>query len=432
MKSEAARGSGLLLLMNKRGGKPRYRRVSWLGARAGRAEDVAVHDPQRRQPDQGKKDKHESAQTRVGQPGRVRRLGRAREPGVHPCSHRESERRDQDYYQDNHLNSRTRGWAARLEASASSQRLEPAPRKTRARPPRGEREGAEAERGGLRANQTTRQTPNAYNSRFSLPQGCPPGLQYFRAEGINTWSQDRVVLGVEAPMTLPFSIALSAGMVAATLVPPIRRLIPRPVEVLIWLIFAFVCVIGVMSITNPNARDLTTSAVWGVGQVINTFIGLLIAGAMGWVAEQRFVIATWLVLLCGADILALTLLRSHRKAQRWQPRVRLGEWMELPRLAPAMQRVDVPYALDGANRWLAAAMAVGAAALLTWLVNFLIWARDVLVPREARRLAHAAAASRVQSRAGLEALRDNAAQFHFAARSRYTAAGRSASGEGIG
>ena len=100
------------------------------------------------------------------------------------------------------------------------------------------------------------------------------------------------------------------------------------------------------------------------------------------------------------------------------------EWMELPRLAPATpQPVAVPYALDELNRKWGAAAAIAGAALLTWLLNFAIWSRDVLLPRQAERLARAAAVGRVGSRAGLESLRDTAAQLQFAARAWYTAAG---------
>jgi hypothetical protein len=100
------------------------------------------------------------------------------------------------------------------------------------------------------------------------------------------------------------------------------------------------------------------------------------------------------------------------------------EWMELPRLAPAApQPVAAPYALDELNRKWGAAAAIAGATLFTWSVNFAIWSRDVLLPRQAERLAHAAAAGRVGSRAGLESLRDTASQLQFAARAWYTAAG---------
>ena len=231
-------------------------------------------------------------------------------------------------------------------------------------------------------------------------------------------------LGVELPLLLQFSIALFTGMVASTLVPPVRRVVPRPIEITLWVVLVVLCVIGIMSITNPHARELTASAFWGVDQVIMTLAGLLGAGLMGWLHDNRFALATVLTIACGIDIIALALLRSHRKGRAWQPRVRLYEWMELPSLTiPATEPVAVPYAVDELSRKLEAAMAVAGAALLASLVDFLIWARDVLLPRQAERLARAAAVGRVESGAGLESLRDTALQLQFAARAWYVAAG---------
>jgi hypothetical protein len=226
------------------------------------------------------------------------------------------------------------------------------------------------------------------------------------------------------PLLLQFSIALFTGMVAATLVPPVRRVVPRPIEITLWVVLVAVCVFGVVSITNPRARELTASAFWGVDQVIVTLAGLTGAGLTGWLHDNRSTLATCLTIACGVDVVALALLRSYRKGRAWQPRVRLYEWMELPRLtAPAAAPVAVPYAVDGLSRRLEAAMAVAGAALLARAVDFLIWSRDVMLPQQVARLAHAASVGGVESRAGLESLRDTAAQLRFAARAWYLAAG---------
>ena len=226
------------------------------------------------------------------------------------------------------------------------------------------------------------------------------------------------------PLLLQFSIALFTGMVAATLVPPVRRVVPRPIEIILWVALVVVCVFGVLSIANPRARELTASAFWGVDQVIMTLAGLTGAGLTGWLLDNRFTLATCLTIACGVDVVALGLLRSYRKGRAWQPRVRLYEWMELPRLtAPEATPVAVPYAVDELSRKLEAVTAVAGAALLASAVEFLIWSRDVMLPQQARRLAHAAAVGRVESRAGLESLRDTAAQLQFAARAWYVAAG---------
>jgi hypothetical protein len=229
---------------------------------------------------------------------------------------------------------------------------------------------------------------------------------------------------VEVPLLFQFSIALFTGMVAATLVPPVRRVVPRSAEIVLWVLLVVVCLIGVLSITNPHAQELTASAFWGVDQVFTTFLGLLVAGMAGWLIDHRFAIATCVTIACGVDVMALALLSSYRRGRGWQPRVRLHEWMELPRLAsPVAQPVAVPYAVDELNRKWAAAMAVAGAAILTWLVNFLIWARDVVLPRQAERIGRAATAGRVESGARLESLRDTALQLQFAASSWYVAAG---------
>lgn len=229
---------------------------------------------------------------------------------------------------------------------------------------------------------------------------------------------------MEVPLPLQFSIALCTGLVAATLVPPIRKSIPRPVEFVIWMALLAACGVGVLNITNPHARELTTSTFWAVDEVLSTLVGLMGVGLLGWLAGNRFTIATCLVFVCGADILALAMAHSYRKSQGWQPRVRLGEWMEMPRLsAPAPEPAMAPYALDGLNRRGAAASGVARTAILTWLVNHSIWAKDVLVPRQTERVAHAAALGRVESRARLESIRDTASQLQFSARSWYVTAG---------
>ncbi len=203
-------------------------------------------------------------------------------------------------------------------------------------------------------------------------------------------------LGVEVPLLLQSSIALFTGVVAATLFPPVRRAIPRPIEIAMWVMLVVVCVIGVLSITNPHARELTASAFWGVDQTITTLGGMLGAGVTAWLVDNRFTIATFLTLVCGADVVALALLRSHKKSRGWQPRIRLYEWVELPRLTPASEPVAVPYAIDELNRQCEAAMAFMGTALLNWSVDFSIWAKDVLLPQLATWLGQAAAAVRTE------------------------------------
>ncbi|MGH7765293.1 MAG: hypothetical protein ACREOM_12850 [Candidatus Dormibacteraceae bacterium] len=227
---------------------------------------------------------------------------------------------------------------------------------------------------------------------------------------------------MEVPLTLQFSIALFTGLVASTFVPPVRRAVPRPVEVGLWVGFVTVCVVGVINVADPNAREMTTAAAWGIDQVVTGLLGMLVGGVVSSINADRFAIADWFFLLASADILALVLLREHRRSRRWQPQVRLKEWMELPllELAPAHA---APYALDEWNRRAAVVLAVAGAATFTALVNLAIWARDVSLPRGTSSLARAAKAGQAKSQARLEALRDTAEQLQFAARSWYAAAG---------
>ncbi|HYM95862.1 MAG TPA: hypothetical protein VET26_01050 [Candidatus Sulfotelmatobacter sp.] len=230
---------------------------------------------------------------------------------------------------------------------------------------------------------------------------------------------------MEVPLLLQFSIALFTGMVASTFIPPVRRSIPRAVEVAIWVVFLLVCLVGVANIADPNARDLTASAVWGADQVINTLIGTFIAGIVSWIALQRFVIALAVILLATAVALVLMLIRAFRRSRAWQPRAWLGgEWLEMPLGSPVVLPArPKPDHLGRAARKAGAALALGEAALLSGMLQLAIWTRDTVVPHQKARLARAARAGRAGSQARLEMLRDSAEHMRFAASSWYVAAG---------
>jgi hypothetical protein len=145
---------------------------------------------------------------------------------------------------------------------------------------------------------------------------------------------------------------------------------------------------------------------------------------IAWISDNRFTIATWLSVLAGVVLLALAVMRSMRAAQGWKPRIRLGEWMEMPPAAqPSRQPRPVSDGVAQLNRRVAAAAAVVGTTVLSLLVEFAIWMRDVVYPRQARRLAHAAEIGRVESRARLDSLRDLTLHLQFAARAWYAAAG---------
>src|SRR5256886_13876197 len=179
-------------------------------------------------------------------------------------------------------------------------------------------------------------------------------------------------------------------MVAATFVPPVRRSIPRSVEVFLWIAFVTACVLGVMSITDPNARELSASAAWAADQMVSTLIGLMFGGVGAWVMEHRFSIASWMIIVGGADIFALMFIGSWRHSRAWQPRVRLREWMELPVPAPVPARSVVMDPIADPKRRLAAAGAVAGTTALTKMLDASILVRGVMLPREALRVAQTA------------------------------------------
>jgi hypothetical protein len=218
-------------------------------------------------------------------------------------------------------------------------------------------------------------------------------------------------------MGLQFSIALCTAMVAATFLPTIRRLIPRWFEIALWVALIVVCWLGVASIRDPHARELTSSINWALGQIVNTLIGLAGLSLLDMLHANRFVIANVVVTLFGADLLALALLSTYREAHGWQPKVRLGEWMELP-TAPVRTMVNgrEAYGVEDLNERLAAVTATAGAAAATWSVQFLIWARDVGLPRAEERLALAAAVGRVETKVLLEAVRETARELESGAR----------------
>src|SRR3989442_10014917 len=107
-------------------------------------------------------------------------------------------------------------------------------------------------------------------------------------------------------------------MVAATFVPPVRRSIPRSVEVFLWIAFVTSCVLGVMSITDPNARELSASAAWAADQIVGTLIGLMFGGVGAWVSEHRFSIASWLIMIASAHIFTPIITTSRLPSSAWQ------------------------------------------------------------------------------------------------------------------
>ncbi len=186
-------------------------------------------------------------------------------------------------------------------------------------------------------------------------------------------------------------IALFAGMVGFAI---FRRGTSRSIEIVLWIGLIWVCVLGVTSTHDKQTRELTSAAAWGATQSVGAVAGVMSQTFMAWLSEHRIAVATWVVLAFGVDLLAIVLLQTHRQAVGWQPRVRLRDWMEMPRPAkPQPARAPIESGVDELNgrfnRWAPLATA-GALMQLTLL---LIWSLDVMVPAAARRLRDAAFAA---------------------------------------
>ena len=186
-------------------------------------------------------------------------------------------------------------------------------------------------------------------------------------------------------------IALFAGMVAFAI---LRRGTSRSVELVLWIGLIWVCVLGVTSTHDKQTRELTSATAWGVTQTVGTVAGLMGQNFLAWLSVHRIAVATWVVLAFGMDLLAIVLLQTHREAIGWQPRVRLGDWMEMPRPGKAQPaRVPVVSGVDELNarfdRW----APLATAASLMRLTLLLIWSFDVMAPAAARGLRDAAFAA---------------------------------------
>jgi hypothetical protein len=209
-------------------------------------------------------------------------------------------------------------------------------------------------------------------------------------------------------MDLQLSVALLAGMAAAMIVSPVRRSVPRWVEALVWLGLIVACWLAITNQKYANVQFLTDSLAWGVDQIVKTSVGLMLAGVLAWMSDHRYPLAYAVLILVGADMLLVALMRTHRQAEKSLPRILLGEWIEIP-LQRTPARVEVPYAMDDLNRRAEFAVAMLGAAFLTWLVNLMIWTRDVVLPGAKARQAQVVAT-------GLESLRERAIQLQAAAR----------------
>ncbi len=184
-------------------------------------------------------------------------------------------------------------------------------------------------------------------------------------------------------MLSEFLIAIFAGMVAITIM---RKHTPRAVEVVLWVGLIWVCILGVTSIHDKQARDLTSATFWGIAQMGGSVIQVGLQSFKQGLIDNRFVIADWFVLIAGVDLLVLAFLNSRRQGNGWQPQVRLRDWMELPRLSRAKPAPVQVSAVEQLNQRFNVWAPIATAAALTWTTLFLIWSGDVAAPAVGRRI----------------------------------------------
>src|SRR5262249_29611722 len=151
--------------------------------------------------------------------------------------------------------------------------------------------------------------------------------------------------------------------------------------------FIWVCVLGVTSTHDRQARELTAAAVWGSTQIMGTLAELLGQGMWSWVLQNLVAVAGWVILLLGVALLAVVLLRTHRSSGGWLPRVRLRDWMEMPRPGKLQAApVRVVTAVDDMNARFGRWAPMAAAGMAMQVTLLLIWSVEVFAPAAGRRL----------------------------------------------
>jgi hypothetical protein len=181
-------------------------------------------------------------------------------------------------------------------------------------------------------------------------------------------------------LTIQTLVGVFAAMVVVV---AFRSKTNRIIELAVWIGLIWVCVIAITHTGNAQAVALTTATIWAAGQIAGMILGVFGQGIFGWISGARFAIAAWVVLLFGVDLLVLALVSTKRQADAWMPGTRLREWMVLPRLQAAHPAPAPVTAAEEINQRFRAWSGLAAAAGLTWATLFVIWLRDVEIPRAA-------------------------------------------------
>jgi hypothetical protein len=188
---------------------------------------------------------------------------------------------------------------------------------------------------------------------------------------------------IDSPLASEALIGLFAVLVGTVM---LRRRTPWPIELAVWIGFAAACGLGIRNAHHEQALALTGAAIWGGSKIVSSSLGLLGSSAAEWVGASRFAIATWVVLLAAAGGLSLALVSSRRQAEGWQPRTRLGEWLELPRL-PVPRPVAIAAPTPAEARRFPVRAPLAAATNLGWAALLLAWFGVMAIPDTARALA---------------------------------------------
>ena len=158
---------------------------------------------------------------------------------------------------------------------------------------------------------------------------------------------------------LELAMGLLTGGVVATFLPKVRKAIPRPVEVVLWMAFIGASLMTVARVSDPKLREVTASILWAAGQVAGSQLADVAGSAREWAVVHRFDIAAFTALAAGADVVALALMRANRTARRMSPRVHLAEFFEIPQPVRAPAYAGTPNPLAAIDRRLAEASRAG-------------------------------------------------------------------------
>jgi hypothetical protein len=142
-------------------------------------------------------------------------------------------------------------------------------------------------------------------------------------------------MGMGTSTSLQLWLVLFIGLASATLVPSVRRSVPRWIEAFIWLGLIASGWLTLTNVQGGQARLLTDSVTWGAGQILIVSVDVLVVGVKGWLSDHRFEIANTVVLVALLDAFLLAALALRRQAKKSLPRVMLGEWFEFPPAMPA-------------------------------------------------------------------------------------------------